>query len=280
MSYAPTTHLVGYENQDTTNGSSCPAALVANPFAHQFAHASQMGDFQLADGLLDPGTLFESLDPSQRDIHASVGVVMLNSLTQPLTLVESFSYSYSGMQDVDVQRLYPAYVHQNADFTNFTVTNHVIPAARPYPSPKKHLDPQGNPALMGGVGFYSFTANIMVAPSARVLGFATTADGSGPMVGVAFRVKNSNPTIWAKDRLAFSTVKADMARGTLPALVQDLFPDFVKNGGYPDASGDDDTDPVSKLCDVGSNITIWAAWASTPGYTLTVWVRDSSSTLS
>ncbi len=282
----PIKFVTGYANQ-SLDGSPCATALLANPFAHQLAHASQMGDMSLADGAMNPGRLFEPSHDPNSDLPPTVGVVILNSLTRPLRLAESFfpqtEYSSGGQGS---QRLYPAITQPDG-----SLINHMIPAAQPYPSPMSHLDAKGNPALMGGVGYYSFERNYDSSMGfgygpgtnttiAGALGFSTSDDGSGPLVGVAFRVKIPpgfrQSGIWSA---GFSTVKADVMPGTLPNVLTPLFPNFAQDGKY---AGYVDPNPVSKLYDTSTGsdaLTIWACITPTDGFTVTVWVRDLSSTL-
>ena len=86
---APSIYRVGFANQ-SLDGNPCQTALLANPFAHQLAYASQMGNMSLADGAMNPGRLFEPPHDPNSSLPPSVGVVILNSLTQPLKLAELF----------------------------------------------------------------------------------------------------------------------------------------------------------------------------------------------
>lgn len=282
----PVKVVFGYANQ-SLDGNPCPTALLANPFAHQLAYASQMGDMKLADGTMNPGRLFEPAHDPNSLIPPTVGVVILNSLTRPLKLVESFfpqtEYSNGGQGS---QSLYPSTRQPDG-----SLINHMIPAAQPYPSPMSHLDAQGHPALMGGVGYYSFERNYDSSMGfgygpgtnttiAGAMGFSTSEDGSGPLVAVAFRVKIPpgfrQTGIW---EAGFSTVKADVLPGTLANVLTPLFPNFAQDGKY---AGYVDPNPVSKLDDKGpgpGGLTIWACITPTDGFTVTVWVRDISSTL-
>lgn len=287
----PITYHVGYANQ-SLDGSPCQTALLADPFAHQLAYASQMGSrMSLSDGPMDPGRLFEPPHDPTSYVPPSVGVVVLNSLTRPLKLTEVFfpqtAYSSGGQGS---QRLYPSNT-----LADGTVINHVIPAVRPYPRAASHLDAKGNPALMGGVGYYSFGRDCYagmgmsyspgtITTIAGALGFSTTDDGSGPLVAVAFRVKIplGFPPGGPITMVGFSTVQTNVTVGTLSALVPTLFPNFAQDGKY---SGYVDPDPVSKLYDIApgpDGLTIRASINSTSPtdeFTVTVWLSDRSSTL-
>ncbi len=263
-----------------TSGVVAPVALIANPHAHEIAKASQMGDLALADGALNPADLF---DPA--DVPGGLAVVILNSLTRPLFLVDSYCYAPDDLTDYTLgkQASYPA----TSDRVNAPTKEHQIPAARAYPRQEAHQLPQGGPAMMGGLGVYSFTQSIfqsdttydMIPHVQRALSFSAEADGSGPIVAVAFRTKVHED--WTKPWVTtHSSVTAD-----LQTNYGDLATFYKQTMGGSEC--DDDDDPPTTLYSVGpgsGGFTIWARFATTPpkrvpGYALTVWVRDISSTL-
>ncbi len=263
-----------------TSGVVAPVGLIANPYAHEIAKASQMGDLALADGPLNPADLFDPVD-----VPGGLAVVILNSLTRPLYLVDSYCYTPDDLTDYTLgkQASYPA----TSDRVNTPTKEHQIPAARAYPHQQAHQLPQGGPALMGGLGAYSFTQSIFQSDTTydliphvqRALCFSAEADGSGPLVAVAFRTKVhedwTNPWV-----TTHSAVTAD-----LKASYSDLATFYQQTMGGSET--DDDNDPATNWYSVGTGpgaFTIWARFATTPpkrvpGYALTVWVRDISSTL-
>lgn len=291
-----------------TTGNITPVALIGGVFAHGLAHASQMGDYD--DGtIINPFDLFDSADVRQ---DARYAVVILNSMSTPLRLVDS----YAGTAPVPAQtghapgqNIYKSYVTGDqanypavSDRGNQVVRPHEVPGARPFPNSQMHLRPEGGPKLMGGVGLYTFTPSVQkgafVLPGSpnlgvidggahirRALSFSTSADGSGPQVAVAFRTKAHLTSVqpygnrWTCASM-HSTVTTD-----LKANYGDLRT-FYEQAMLTDSGFDEGPDPSGKSSEVSpAGITIWAAFAKTPSQrgddykVLTVWVRDIASTL-
>jgi len=154
-----------------TTGNRIPVALMADPFAHLIGQcATANGNFGMQDNSMNPLDMFEIWAPTT---DAGIAVVLLNSLTKPLTLVDVWLDGFT-------QHSYPAIVNPN---TTLTIKTHQIPGARPYPRPSKH--PKG--ATMGGVGAYRFTKT-GGGHERGALAFSMTEDGSSadPLIGVAF----------------------------------------------------------------------------------------------
>src|SRR5262249_25497863 len=146
------------------------------------------GKFSCTDGDMNPLDLFHSFHPCASE---GIAVIILNSLTTPLTLVASYAGNLNPANN-GPQMGYPAVI----DATTQKVTRaHQIPGVRTYPRPSLHTDPGGAPSLIGGVGLYRFqTSHVQAtALAARSLAFAATDDGSnqGPLIGVAFNYWNN-----------------------------------------------------------------------------------------
>ncbi len=290
-----------------------PIALIGELFAGQFAFASQSGDM----GAVNP---FNCFDTSDDTLHpqpspdvgndARCAVVILNSLTAPLRLVDSyagtapvpagaataydpahFDRTFYQSYASGAQANYPAV----SDRGSQTVRAHEIPGVRTFPNSQQHLLNKV-PQLLGGVGVYTFTPSLQQglvnvpgyaqqgAPHIRrALSFATSADGSGPLVAVAFRTKRhiyqGTDGKWAWSISTHSAVTADLL-----ANYTDL-PTFYETTMLTDDGFDQGPDPTSISNAKAGGITIWATFAKTDGRrggdfkTITVWVRDLACTL-
>ena len=136
----------------------------------------------------------------------------------------------------------------------------------------------------GGVGVYRFDASNAPGGTGGALSFSCSEDGSGPRVGVAFHIHfDSKATGWGVGQwsaVLHSAVSTDLA---------------VRAAGHSSSGKGDLEDFYNETAGAGAdnqyavgttnNMTIWGTLApmpTTPGnpwvQTLTVWVRDISST--
>lgn len=296
-----------------TTGTVIPVALIGELFAGQFAYASQFGDI----GAVNP---FDCFDVSEDTLHpqpspdvgndARCAVVILNSLTAPLHLVDSyagtapvpagaattydsaqFSRTYYESYDTGTQANYPAVSRASQ-----AVRAHEIPGVRTFPNSQQHLLNQV-PQLLLGVGAYTFKPSLqnglVHVPGAyaqhgaphirRALSFSTSADGSGPLVAVAFRTKRhiyqETDGQWTWSISTHSAVTADLL-----AQYTDLAT-FYQATMLTDDGFDQGPDPQSIPSHSAGGITIGATFAKTTAKrgadfkTITVWVRDLACTL-
>ena len=191
--------------------------------------------------------------------------MILNSLPTPITLVECYAGNLDDQHN-GPQISYPAVID---GVTGDVVQAHQVPGVRTYPYPTLHLEKNGSPSLIGGVGLYRFqySAQAKNNVAARALAFSYNSDAkSGPLIGIAF------------DHQAGRTpyplligIQADLS-----ALGQATTEDNLKAsmsatntaGGYS----------------VSSVNAVWALHApGTPAYetsseTIVVWVRNFAST--
>lgn len=261
------------------SGKAVPAALIADPFAHQVALTSQTGVMAMVDGGMNPLDLFHSFSPSN---SYGAALIILNSLSTPLTLVETFDY-WAGQQNPmpTVQLSYPA---TEDLFTGGGVLmkEHQIPGARPYPRQSRHPLGQGVQTI-GGLGLYRFKGNYVNCVQ-RAMSFSYHEDGSGPYIGVAFLtiVQGSGFSTWFS---MASAVTADVA-----GQYGDLKNFYLTTMGNADGNAKPTPNPATKQYDVGGPSSPLAIWATTtslrqpPAYEpnmvpLVMWVRDAASTL-
>lgn len=293
----------------STKGTAIPVALIGDLFASQFAFASQGGDI----GAVNP---FDCFDTSDDTLHpqpspdvgtdARCAVVILNSLPVPLRLVDSyagtapvpagaataydpaqFNETYYQSYDTGAQANYPAV----SDRASQIVRAHEIPGVQTFPISQQHLLNKV-PQLLRGVGAYTFTPSLQNglvngpavyaqhgAPHIRrALSFSTSADGSGPLVAVAFRTKrhiyHGTDGQWPWSISTHSAVTADLL-----AKYTDLAT-FYESTMLTDDGYDQGPDPQSITSHSAGDISIWATFAKTAAKrggdfkTITVWVRD------
>ena len=268
-------------------GTASAVSLIADPFAGQFAYASQMGVFDTSDGGMNPIDAFPATYAG-----GGLAVIIMNSLPTPLRLVESYVY-------VDPVALYTTHGLQtnypaHTDGVTAAVDAHIIPGARPYPRHAKHLLPKGGPALIGGLGVYGFIASsyprvdadgllpslTMVIEVARALSFSANEDGSGPLVAVAVRTITTGDGLPNLVTTPYAAVTGDLQGGL------DNF--YANTMGKSENDDDDDSpDPNTNQYSTGpgnEGMTIWATYSQKPSTlgvdcTLTVWVRNLGSTL-
>ena len=271
-----------------TTGTASAVSLIADPFAGQFAYASQMGVFDTSDGVMNPIDAFPATYAG-----AGVAIIILNSLPTPLRLVESYIYVDPGAVYTThgAQTNYPAHT----DGVTAAVDAHIIPGARPYPRHAKHLLANKSPALIGGLGVYGFIASsylrvdgvtglldggTMVIEVARALSFSAAEDGSGPLVAVAVRTITSGDGADNLVTTPYAAVTADLQGG-----LDDFYAGTM--GKSENDDDDDPPNPATNQYDVGpgnDGMTIWATYSNQPSKlgvdcTLTVWVRNTGSTL-
>ena len=243
-------------------GDPAPAALIADPYFKCLVRASQISDgVSLSSGYFNPLDSFSSTaSPS-----TAASVIVLNSLTIPLTLVHTWG---SGLTQV----CYPAVIDPGTpDPSNKTgfkvVKTHQIPAARPYPKASLHPRPQGGTLMMGGAGVYRFSHDTWASWHARGLAFASTKDGSddGPLIAVAFRLE-------AEMNIAITTDLASFNGTDVGDNFNRLYQTRVDGG------------PLYRIGSAPNSFTVWATRSTTPAKSespysvITVWVRDISST--
>ena len=241
------------------SGSPNPVALIADPFAKQFAFASQMGYINTAvsvpfakgitaDAPCNPIDIFTPGDP-----QLGVAIIILNSLPTPLTLVDSMSFD-------GTQVGYPAASKGSKP--------HQIPGARPYPRKSRHKIASGARALMGGVGRYQYHASgtVQWGGVAQALSFKYSDDPSAPLIGVAMKI------FWGDGSDPHSAVTAELPNSDLAS--------FFSNTVI--------TKPIQFHSGSSNNITVWGTFdgktnprplSNNDSRVLTVWVRDVGSTL-
>jgi len=259
-----------------TDGTGVQVGLLPDPFAHQLAYFTQMSRFDFSDANIDPRALLNDPNGNDADSDLGVNVILLNSVTRPLRLVDAQSEQVDpgnglSLGDCDVQICYPT--GQVAGETR----DHEIPAAQPYPIAAKHPGAGGAPALLAGVGFYRFDPMDDVDASSRVLSFSL-GDSQTPLVGVHIRVTCQSRGIFRhKGSFASVAVTADVEKdyGSLDAFRSGTLTDPFNN-------------PVSKPTyatsanDRGA-LTVWCApfphdLDRLGTNSAVVWVRDVSST--
>ena len=244
-----------------TTGHPVPVALIAHRFGYQFsACATGALNFTMADGDMSPLDVFAD-DWATTD--AGHAIVILNSLTTPLTVVDARVNSYN-------QYSYPAITNPQ---TSDVIKTHQIPAARAYPRPSKH--PAG--AVIGGLGSYRFTFGS--GTNAGIgLAFSTSEDGSSQDPLVAVAISNSvNAQCWAVtdlNREDFSNVPGGDSANNLENLFW-----LSRQKAARSCSASSTT---------GNQVSVYARYAPTaPGAgtgkdsqmeVLMVWVRDKDST--
>jgi hypothetical protein len=254
---------------DPIPGDAIPVSLITHPFAKQIANVATGGKFSFTDGDMHVLDLFHTFHPSA---SAGVAVVVLNSLTTPLTLVDSYKGHLDDYNN-GPQLSYPAVLDAT---TQEVTTAHQIPGVRIYPRPSQHKDASGNPVLVGGVGLYRFQASKSVnlaTIATRGLAFACTDDGSNksPLIGVAFSYWNQVQT----PLVISCAVTTDLSKqgqadtqSNLKALIGK-----AQGKGVPYDVGTG-----------GNSMTVWGVIApGSPIYepqmtVIVVWVRDVSST--
>jgi hypothetical protein len=202
---------------DTNICKPVPVALIANPFAHKFSYASQMGSYNLQGNdwnplnpfcrYMPPGP-FSFADPytSYSAECSPVALVVLNSLTRPLALTDFWSqFNFAGIGQHQIA--FPAVYDPTttSDFTDVTKVLGVnrIPGVRPYPRSSAHRNADGSPAMMGGLGVFGFAVEEPFGqdgvdrPAGGACSFSYTQDSNGnfigPFIGVAFWTNR----IWA-----------------------------------------------------------------------------------
>ena len=167
---------------DTIPGIPVPICLITHPYAKEIAHVTT-GVPSIFDKTMNPLDLFQTFGGASP--AAGVAVVILNSLPTPITLVECYAGNLDDQHN-GPQISYPAVID---GVTKDVVQAHQVPGVRTYPYPTLHLEKDGSPSLIGGVGLYRFQysthANNNIA--ARALAFSYNSDAqSGPLIGISF----------------------------------------------------------------------------------------------
>lgn len=155
--------MLGIKETPNTDGTAVPVGLITDPWAHQFAYASQMGKFDFLDAgnnSLDPRIFLPFPDgteltgyPDGADIgweKDGLNVIILNGVARPLKLVEMHAAVNDQGFVTDFQMCYPQ--GSPEDMSRI----HEIPAARTYPNSGSHLTPGGQPAMFAGFGWWRF----------------------------------------------------------------------------------------------------------------------------
>lgn len=247
---------------DPIPGEAVPLSWIPEPFAKELCSQVATGGRFSFDPNMSPLDLFSSWHPNTGD---GVAVIILNSLTTPLTLVDSFEDS-GGYP----QMSYPAVIDAA---TQKVVRAHEIPGVRLYPRPSLHKGPNGAPAQLGAVGLYRFWASAGIRNGAgRAMAFSCQPENPSksdvPLLGVAFDYSHD-----------FFTNK--------PTLVMAVSADVSQQGGLQALWTAAKTRATPQPYDVGTGtnrLTIWGIGApGTPTIeqgtrTLIVWVRDTAST--
>lgn len=315
--------------------SPVPVSLIANPFAHQFAYASQMGVCSIGGvdanpltpflDFLQMGYLLNSGDRALGQFVSPVALVVLNSLTRPLALVDfyerwtgGYQLAYSALLDPDpllanrpsgtgsaaslaaraamaaggaVGGAAAASVAGNTPQDPAKVNQ--IPAASAYPHSAAHRTPEGGVAMMGGLGVFAHI--LQEADGSSTAGcawsFAHHQDEKGkfigPFIGVACwterrPIPNEVNEYTLQD--VHSAVTADVGKyGSL----KDFYQKCTANLTESTTEAMSTTawcchEPMDDLKAGGISFAplkmrrVPSAW---PGPTLTLWVRDLSSTL-
>lgn len=162
-----------------------PAGLIANPFAHQFAHASQMGRMTIDGkdanplspfcgfkapgpsdimcGFLEAGVLQSNGERTIGTTQSAVAIVVLNSLERPLALVDyyektpgGYQFYYPALLDPDSIPDPDSVANLDPDSSKFGIERNRIPGACVYPHSSKRLADDGKPAMMGGIGMFGY----------------------------------------------------------------------------------------------------------------------------
>jgi hypothetical protein len=260
--------------QDPIPGDPIPVSLITQPFAQELgANVGTGGTFsfdQTNPTKTNPLDLFHTLNP-----HSGSGVALLimNSLTTPLTLVDSLQNVLDSFSN-GPQLGYPAVIDP---VTQKAVKTHQIPGVRQYPRPSLHKAPDGSPALVGGIGLYRFQcADIQgVSFAKRGLAFACAEDASKnskPLLGVVFSYRSD----WQLKGPVFNcAVSADLTKQGKADTQSNL-------------SSLMDSLPAPQRYDRGTTVTnTMIVWGLIPPgkpafepnmVTLVVWVRDIAST--
>lgn len=167
--------------QDTT-GITVPVTLIRAYAADHLILASQQGYSTLQDGtVVTPPDLFAAIfDDGSNSPPGTLGVVILNTLRTPLSLVEMVTIEGG-------QAGYPAV----SNMKGLPLTTHEIPAARPHPLAGYYrLDPN---AMLYGVGMWAFDGPSLGTKAAMALCYngnlldASKKQAVGPFVGVSWR---------------------------------------------------------------------------------------------
>jgi hypothetical protein len=262
----------------TNDGTGVGVGLLPDPFAHQFAYASQIGRFDFSDVNIDARYFLPDPNGNDGDTDYGINLILLNSVTRPLKLVDTQAAQIPSptdplqTYDCDSQVLYPSYVWDGVTL------DHEIPAARPYPIQANHLRPDGSPALLAGIGHYRFDmVDSFQGYSSRVLSFSL-GDTQTPLVGVHIQIVQQPRGVFRHNgSFASVAVTADLEReyATL---------DKFMNSTLPDPTGKLFNKPTfsTSAADRGA-LTVWCApyvhdIDQLGTNSVVVWVRDVSST--
>ena len=293
---------------DTNQCKPVPVALIANPFAHKFAYASQMGRYNLQGNdwnplnpfcrYMPPGPFSFISDSNSNDgvVCNSIALVVLNSLTSPLALTDFWSRNNSwgiGQRQIAFPAVYdPTATSEFKDVTKSICVNR-IPGACPYPRSSAHRNADGSPAMMGGLGVFGFAVEEPFAqdgedrPSGGACSFSFTQDANGnfigPFIGVAFwtnRVWGSpgacqNSIPYLESVHSAITIDVVGKHGDLPTFYKSATQNFYETSsdaasitGWCQPEPMETTAPFRRL--------VPSPWI---GPTLSVWMHDISSTL-
>lgn len=247
-----------------SNGTmAISAALIADPFAYCFAQFAKTGILGAYMVGIDPAVAAGISDVSCGEHR----IMILNSLECDL-IVTSFPYSSWGNVVTPI-----VYTGDPPATPGGSVADaNLIPGVRTYPSPAKHRAMQtGAPAKMGGLGVYSFDAQ--VNGFTQDAGLALSFQYGGSTAAIAFHTPSLIGTGPSGEAvyLPYMAVCADLG-----AKYTNLA-DFVAKTV---STTDGQTYCVTHASDVANSTTICASFYVT-NYpeSLVVWIYDANSTL-
>lgn len=193
-----------------------PILFLGGPFWQALTKATQSdpADLPLSDlPTATPLHLFHSFQVNPANFPTNgqhpppswggVAVVIVNQLKTPLTTVDflvdaTVPGAYTFMS-AGCMTSYPAAIDPA---TQTPAKPHQIPGMRRYPNPTLHGngDPANPASWLGAVGLYRFWLDLVdtqLVSSLVGLAFTTTADGSGPRLGVAFDFSKNSAAVSA-----------------------------------------------------------------------------------
>jgi hypothetical protein len=255
--------------KDPIPGSAIPVSMIQDAAGREFISVATGGAFSF-DHTMNPLDLFYKFHPSS---SSGVAVIVLNCLSQPLTMVESCA-KWNNSYDNGPQLGYPAVIDS---VTGGVVNAHQIPGVRTYPRPSLHKRADGSSAQILGLGLYRFQAAQVagISLASRALAFACVEGGSktsSPLLGVAFSYRSDR-----KGSGILSAVTVDLSKqgqadtqSNLESLMNTVALATTPHDPFEIGTGT-------------NTMTIWGVAPGTsaqePMVTLMVFVRDNAFTL-
>jgi hypothetical protein len=226
--------------KQTSSTPPVPVILLGNVFAQKFSDAvagliqSTPADLSLSGGKMNPLELFAKYSPIKAQTGGTALVIM-NQLKTPLTGVNCLETNLGSALSC-----HPAIIWMGACKPD------VIPGQQLYPIPSAHGkgDPASPDSWLSALGIYHFKT-IVLATSG--VAFSLKEDGSGPLLGVAFKEVLTAPFTHFAVSTDLSTFGKTTPEDNLDALAN--------------AS----TTPGSWWQEGNGTIQIKAGWASEPG---------------